>query len=120
MVSKYMTTTHAVESANGYTQAHDVGNDIRVDLTTTKPSARGQGEATARLTYLIRLAYERGGALISGARVSADGYRVVEALRRRGYEVTTNPEASRDNSGKWYSGHPFESVFEIRPPSALK
>src|ERR1700734_3583564 len=78
---------HTVWSANGYTDARDVGNDIRIHGTRTDRFARGRGEATARLEYLARLAHARGGALLSGATVTADAVRVWEALQRRGYEV---------------------------------
>ncbi len=105
---------HAVETENGYTLARDDGKNIKVILSTVKPSAQGRGEGAAQAEFLLRMAHERGGALLSGSSVS-DGARSVEACRRRGYELRINPEAIRDSgAGRWHCSDPYASVFEIR------
>jgi predicted GNAT family acetyltransferase len=76
---------------------------------------RGQGFGVGMYEALIDELVRRDQKITSDLTVSPEAQRVYEALRRRGYEVTQNPDAAIDEeTGALYADDP---VFDVVPPT---
>ncbi len=93
------------------------GNDLRLESTALPPDMQGQGFGVEVYTRAADAAAERGGRLLSDNIVRPQAANVYEALARRGYLVTRDPEA-RMASGAWEApnGRP---VFTVERPASL-
>ncbi len=75
---------------------------------------RGKGYATALHEKAIEFAGERGLPFRSDVAVTPEGVRVFDALKRRGYEVTTEPNAVKIKDGGYIAGNSQNGyVFEV-------
>lgn len=105
-----------LESDNGGMVLKKRGNDWYVDYVNVKPESRGTGQGMALYEKAIQ---EAGGKLTSGFQVSEQAQRVYSALKRRGYEVITDPTAKKDKStGELRTSSELKPVYTVRAKKA--
>lgn len=81
-----------------------------------EPGARGKGIGMAAYQQILDRATREGKTLASDSEVTTNAARIYDALERRGYAVTRNPEAKLSEDGKWRT--PDESpVFTVAEKS---
>jgi predicted GNAT family acetyltransferase len=106
-----------VMSRNGYTLAEDLGDGrLMVKNTTTRPEARGKGEATGRYKELISSAAAEGKQVVSGTTLTSGAQRVIARLNREGFVEKINPYRVNEKNGSWYSTDPRVPIIEFRKP----
>jgi uncharacterized protein (UPF0297 family) len=109
------TGEHTVQSANGETHAQESGPFLISKRSDTAATAQGKGEGVARAESLIQQAESRGLRYASDVSVSPAMQRVYDALKRRGYNVMRNPDASVNSStGNLVSDDPRKPVFIVK------
>jgi len=109
------TGEHTVTSPNGVTKGFDQANgNIKISRTDTHPEAQGGGEATLRLQKLADVAHERGAVLNSDYSVSRAAQGPYAALKRMGYDVQKNPNAT-EKAGRSVSDNISNPVLSVGP-----
>lgn len=110
--------THVVKSDNGETHAiEQADGNLKVTRSDTAPEAQGRGEGTGRLETLAHAATAKGKAVVSDVSVSPQEAKVYEALGRRGWKVTKNPEATvSPDTGNIVSDSPKNPVYKVEAP----
>lgn len=87
----------------------------KISTSELPEAARGQGTGVAMYLQLVDNVLTRGGRVKSDSTVSQGAVNVYEALRRRGYDVRTNPRANKfdKDAGDGMYAPDGTAVFEI-------
>jgi hypothetical protein len=109
------TGAHTVRSANGETHAQESGPFLISKRSDTAETAEGKGEATARAESLVQQAEARGLRSASDISVTPGMQGVYAKLKRRGYVVLQNPDATVNSAtGNLVSDDPRKPVFIVK------
>jgi hypothetical protein len=109
--------SHVFSSPNGSTTAVPLpGGGLKVIDTKTESGAQNAGEGGARLQAAADFAHSTGDPLVSDTRVSGPEQHVYASLKRKGYDVRTNPSTLDKGTGERLSASELKGVYEIHPP----